>query len=940
MEVEEFIKAPTLEALEDARKSELIAVAKRVNLAKVKSTMRREEIHRAIVEHYVSKGVFPQGELGVVSIEKPAGDAVQVQLEKLRLEHEFRVRQLEHEEKQLERQERELERREKERELERREREKEVERQERERQLEREERERDRQLEREEKQREREFELEKLKIRAEQGLVPNQGGGFRATQEVRLVPPFDDTDVDRYFLHFEKVAISQDWPRDKWVVLLQSVLKGKAQEAYSALSAEDAQRYEVMKEAILRIYELVPEAYRQRFRNARKRWDRTYLEFAREMQTYCERWCASKGVEGDYDRLLQLILIEQFKGCVPEGMRPYLDEKEAATLAATAKLADEYALTHKMKFAPSKGYQKGSQDGGESPPEKSESKPGTSEKDKVDREQSGRKSPGVVCYNCGKVGHFASRCFAPRKETGKGKAEILNGCIELLSEPLGKDRSEKVQEGRERFISAGLVSVKEGLKPVPVRIWRDTGACQSLILKSVLEFSSETQTGEVEVKGVGEGTESVPLHQIHLQSNLVSGLVTIGVRSELPMKDVEVLLGNDIAGGIVFPVVRLTGQPASMEAPPAMVNLAETFLPTFYETGCSEIRGSEGAGTDVAVARKEFVQTQERDEGLMVFAETALSDTALTSYCADEEVLRKKGKSSTASADEEWGVVQKSYGDEVFNMAHEVPPGGHLAVLEETVGGIMKEIYRLPRGKNVIDHDRRELRRSPAFDMLTNLVGVSVEINEARGPLIREKNHFEKIRMGSVRWEKAIVLARSTDKVSPLIPEQSKSLEGVIKRLAPMCLIVPRKCKELGRWVIVVTIGQPSKQHPYFSSNSVTKGLMNTEVCIGNLTRLSEASLIVNLEKNEFGHTRVTYLGIVVTQGQLAVMQATVQAIADHPTPTDKRALRRLLEMVGYCRKFCNNSAVNTRPPPTSPCERKLSRNGTTLVIVVRDKTK
>ncbi|XP_062891885.1 uncharacterized protein LOC134339372 [Mobula hypostoma] len=601
MEAEEFIKAPTLEALEDARKSELIAVAKRLNLAKVKATMRREEIHRAIVEHYVSKGVFPQGELGVVSIEKPAGDVVQVQLEKLRLEHEFRVRQLEHEEK-----------------------ERELERQERDRQLEREEKERDRQLEREEKQREREFELEKLKIRAEQGLVPNQGGGFRATQEVRLVLPFDDTDVDRYFLHFEKVAINQDWPRDKWAVLLQSVLKGKAQQAYSALSAEDAQRYEVVKEAILRIYELVPEAHRQRFRNAKKQWDRTCLEFAREMQIYCERWCASKGVERDYDRLLQLILIEQFKGCVPEGMRPYLDEKEAATLAATAKLADEYALTHKMKFAPSKGYQKGIQDGGESPPEKSESKPGTSEKDKVDREQSGRKSPGVVCYNCGKAGHFASRCFAPKKETGKGKTAMLNGCIELLSEPLGKDRSEKVQEGRERFISAGLVSVKEGLKPVPVRIWRDTGACQSLILKSVLEFSSETQTGEVEIKGVGEGTESLPLHQIHLQSNLVSGPVTIGVRSELPMKDVEVLLSNDLDGGIVFPVVRLTGQPASIEAPPmdsqvhhgtAIVNLAETFLPTLYETGCSETRGSEGAGTDVAVPGKNLCRRRSETRG-------------------------------------------------------------------------------------------------------------------------------------------------------------------------------------------------------------------------------------------------------------------------------------------------------------------------------------
>ncbi|XP_062921236.1 uncharacterized protein LOC134355375 [Mobula hypostoma] len=472
------------------------------------------------------------------------------------------------------------------------------------------------------------------------------------------------------------------------------------------------------------------------------------------MLTYCERWCASKRVEGDYDRLLLLILIEQFKGCVPEGMRPYLDEKEAATLAATAKLVDEYVFTHKMKFAPSKGYQKGSQDGRESPPEKSESKPGTSEKDKVDREQSGRKSPGVVCYNCGKVRHFASRCFAPKKEAGKGKTAILTGCIELVNEPLGEDRSAKVQEGREKFISAGLVSVKEGLKPVPVRIWRDTGACQSLILKSVLEFSSETQTGKVKVKGIGEGTEAVPLHQIHLKSNLVSGLVTIGVRPELPMKGVEVLLCNDLARGIVFPAVRLTGQPASIEAPPmdsqvhhgtAVVNLAQTFLPALYEKGvesekkeCSETRGSEGAGTDVALARKEFVQMQERDEGLMVLAETALSDTDLTrelvGYCVEEEVLRKKGKPSAIPVDEEWGVVQKSYGDEVFNLAHKVPLGGHFAMLEKTVGGIMKEVYRLPRRKDVIDYGRRELRRSQAFDMLTNLVGVSAEINEARVP--------------------------------------------------------------------------------------------------------------------------------------------------------------------------------------------------------------
>ncbi|XP_072125654.1 uncharacterized protein [Mobula birostris] len=289
----------------------------------------------------------------------------------------------------------------------------------------------------------------------------------------------------------------------------------------------------------------------------------------------------------------------------------------------------------------------------------------------------------------------------------------------------------------------------------------------------------------------------------------------------------------------------------------------------------------------------------------------------------EEEVLRKKGRPSTVPADEEWGMVQKSYGDEIFNLAHKVPPGGQFAVLDETVGGIMNEVYRLPGEKDVIDYGQRELRRSQAFDMLTNLVGVSAEINEARGPLIRGKNRFEKMSMVLTRWEKAIVLASSADKVSPLIPEQSDSLGEVIKRLAHVCLIVPRRCKELGRWVVSVTVGQPSEQHSYRMSTSVTKGLTNTEVCIGNVIRLSEASFIVNFEKNEFGHTKVTYLGIVVTQGQLAAMQATVQAISDIPTLTDKRALRRLLEMVGYCRKFCNYSAVTTPPPPTKPLREK-----------------
>lgn len=45
---------------------------------------------------------------------------------------------------------------------------------------------------------------------------------------------------------------------------------------------EDGLNYDKVKSAILRAYELVPEAYRQRFRNLRKASNQTHIDFARE----------------------------------------------------------------------------------------------------------------------------------------------------------------------------------------------------------------------------------------------------------------------------------------------------------------------------------------------------------------------------------------------------------------------------------------------------------------------------------------------------------------------------------------------------------------------------------------------------------------------------------------------------------------------------------
>ncbi len=88
---------------------------------------------------------------------------------------------------------------------------------------------------------------------------------FDPSRHIKLVPPFRESEVDAYFIAFERIAAKLNWPRDMWALMMQCSLVGKAQEVCSALPIDDSLNYDVVKAAVLRVYELVPEAYRQSF---------------------------------------------------------------------------------------------------------------------------------------------------------------------------------------------------------------------------------------------------------------------------------------------------------------------------------------------------------------------------------------------------------------------------------------------------------------------------------------------------------------------------------------------------------------------------------------------------------------------------------------------------------------------------------------------------
>ncbi|XP_067665288.1 uncharacterized protein [Haliotis asinina] len=89
----------------------------------------------------------------------------------------------------------------------------------------------------------REIALKKLENPSHTSDIPS----FDIARHARLVPPFNEKEVDKYFLHFEKVAENLKWPRESWTMLLQTVLKGKAQDAYSALSVQQSSDYDLVK---------------------------------------------------------------------------------------------------------------------------------------------------------------------------------------------------------------------------------------------------------------------------------------------------------------------------------------------------------------------------------------------------------------------------------------------------------------------------------------------------------------------------------------------------------------------------------------------------------------------------------------------------------------------------------------------------------------------
>ena len=153
-------------------------------------------------------------------------------------------------------------------------------------------------------------------------------------------------------------------------------------------------------------------------------------------------------------------------------------------------------------------------------------------------------------------------------EKNKGiKVNPLHNDKSCIEDEISPNTESDYMENYKPFISEGVVSlVGDENSSQKVKILRDTGATQSLMLDSVLPLTENSFTGaNVLISGVEMGVLEVPLHEVNIKSSLVNGNIVIGMRPSLPVEGISLILGNDLAGEKVMVDPRVVEKPRDDE---------------------------------------------------------------------------------------------------------------------------------------------------------------------------------------------------------------------------------------------------------------------------------------------------------------------------------------------------------------------------------------
>ena len=575
---------------------------------------------------------------------------------------------------------------------------------------------------------------------------------FRVTDHVKMVPPFKESDVDTYLSAFESLATRMSWPEDQWTLLLQGVLVGKARAVYAALPLGDQKVYPLVKNAIQKAYELVPEAYRQNFRRRGKHRGETYLEFAHAKGELLERWVKSVGVHGDYEGFREIILVEAVRADLSTDINDYVDLRGATSAREVAMLADEHAMKRSdRKFSREVlSYTKIDREQGPTTSGKEAvscrgcGKFGHSQKDCRSGLSTGVRDsdPGVNrdmrprCFGCGLLGHLRRNCKTqfPAPDTPEANHTGIQGLPqrkresrEVSQAPVGfvvsrgqvvnknqvpcKDNDKKMGDVFSTYrvlTTVGNIQRRVSRKLVAVR---DTGCAQTLILASALPDLNAKPDAMRAIVGVTDPTEKVvPAYKLQVIGPMVrekEQVAIVAAVKSLPLPATDLIIGNDIGAKFINAedVALGVGIVATRKTTKGMDDGVEKSpISDEGSTGNQEKAPPKQGGTksrrEVEVRTSSLTHAQKEDDSLKEIMAQAVTEKQIKGQAegyyrqGDGLVCRKWTGKKGSDLGQEFHqvVVPQRFRTQFLEMAHDSPVAGHLGVAR-TYGRLRKNFH-------------------------------------------------------------------------------------------------------------------------------------------------------------------------------------------------------------------------------------------------------
>ncbi|KAI4885606.1 hypothetical protein NFI96_005384 [Prochilodus magdalenae] len=151
----------------------------------------------------------------------------------------------------------------------------------------------------------------------------------------RLLELKDMDNIEHYLLMFKRLALVTRWPRGDWAFHLVPLLEGKAGAANVAMSADEINDFNAVKEAILQKFKINPETYRQHYCKDSVLEEETPKElFTRLMGLY---------------EIGQTIVLEQFLSMINPELKSWIVERSLGSAAWVVEMADAFVAAWQAK---------------------------------------------------------------------------------------------------------------------------------------------------------------------------------------------------------------------------------------------------------------------------------------------------------------------------------------------------------------------------------------------------------------------------------------------------------------------------------------------------------------------------------------------------------------------------------------------------------------